>query len=92
MNAHIYAIKDSLNGFISLTLDDNDESATRSFAWAVLNTDSIIGFSPNDFDLYHMGIFDRDSGFITMDKMPTLVVRGANIATVYRQQEIDDDE
>lgn len=90
MTQDVYAVKDNLNGFISLTLDDNDQTAVRNFAFAILNPDSIMGFKPDDFDLYHMGTFDLETGCFTQDKMPSLVVRGANIASAYAR--IDDDE
>lgn len=95
MTANIYAVKDNLNGFITLTLDDNDQTATRNFACAVLNDATIIGFAPCDFDLYYLGTFDSESGCITQDKMPRLVARGANIAAAYKMspemEDIDDE-
>lgn len=61
----MHAIKDTKTGFLQPTCDINQETAVRNFAQAVNRKDTIMGFSPSDFELYKVGEYDTESGIIT---------------------------
>lgn len=60
----IYAVRDALTGFMSLTLEQGDLAAMRSFGNA-LYMDRSFQLSIKDLDLYCLGDYDTDSGLIT---------------------------
>lgn len=62
MKRPVYCIRDKKSGFIQPTVDQNDETAKRNFAFAVQRSDSIFLAFPDDYDLYKVGEFDSDSG------------------------------
>lgn len=77
MTVNVYAIRDVHTGFMSPTVDRNDESAKRNFSMMVNNNPGVIGFRPGDFDLYLIGEFDVDAGTVTGLTVPVLVINGA---------------
>lgn len=80
MKFYFYSMRDHKVGFMSPTLDINDATAYRNFAKAVSAPDGIIGFAPQDFDLFCIGEFDSETGYITAYDTIRLVCDAASIA------------
>lgn len=85
MKKNLYAIRDLKVGFLAPMVDDNEASAMRNFEYACHNND-IINFAPSDFELYHIGTFDTDSGTIDPSPVPDFVCNGIN----FRKEESND--
>lgn len=78
MKGVIYCYRDVENGFTTLYVDTNDNSAMRGFAYAV-NREGLMNFRPNDYALYRLGMFDSDTGEITVEKLQMLCSGGSVI-------------
>lgn len=78
----IYSIRDALTGFMSPALDINDQSAIRNFARAINQGDSLMDFSPKDFDLYLVGEFNNQTGVLTPVSPVQMVVSGSSLVGV----------
>lgn len=77
MILNVYAMRDKHTGFLAPTFEVNDHVAIRAFSYALLNSPgSVLGFAPADFDLFYLGTYDTDSGYITSLAVPSLVVTG----------------
>ena len=78
MKFGIFAIKDDLNGFMNLFLEQNSDLAKRGFlhGMSTASTDSLYYSNPTDYALYELGSFDIESGKIEVLPTPNLVVRG----------------
>ena len=63
MRYFIYTIKDELNGFLNVTLDQNDETAERNFTYAIKNDPQMKMFK-KDYSLYCIGVYDTDAGIV----------------------------
>lgn len=73
----IYSIRDHKAGFSpQFIVQDNEQSAARGFAFLVSNDKSVMGFSPYDYDLYHVADFDVESGIMTPISPPQFIVNG----------------
>lgn len=68
----VYSIRDAKTGFLSLTLDQNDNSAMRNFQHACANTQSLFFTHPADYDLCKLGTFDSSTG--AFDVIPVKVL------------------
>lgn len=81
MNLNIYSIRDNKTGFMAPQLDKNHDAAKRNFklSLATVSPESIMGFAPEDFDLYYIGTFDTDSGTISPTTVPELVSSGGSL-------------
>lgn len=77
MKLNVYCIRDVLVGFMSPTVDTNDDTAMRNFSLMVNNNPGVIGFRPADFDLYCVGVFDSDSGLVNPINPIRFLVNGA---------------
>lgn len=66
----VYAMRDAKTGFMSPTVDANDETAIRSFRHAVAASDGILRTYAQDFSIYRLGSFDTDSGALTRESVP----------------------
>lgn len=77
----IYVVRDIKTTFLTPTFDMNDESAIRNFSYAINNTDGILGFSPSDFDLFKIGTFDNEKGFLDKSDflVPEFIVSGGAV-------------
>lgn len=73
----VYCIRDSKVDFMAPTVDHSDSSAVRNFAYAI-NSDGIMNYSPNDFDLYRIGSFDSEKGLLE-SCIPELIVSGISV-------------
>lgn len=75
MKLSIYAIRDVHTGFLTPTVDQNDNSAMRNFAHAMKNPQSLFNSHPEDFTLFKIGSFDTESGEI-VSQLPETVIDG----------------
>lgn len=75
----VYALRDAAaHAFLAPTLNSSDEAARRDLAHAVASdTTGMIGFKPQDFDLYRIGLYDSESGLLTPLSPVELVVNAA---------------
>lgn len=62
MKYNIYSVKDHKAWFSQIWNDYNDECAKRGFSQMMSNPDNVMGFNPQDFDLFRIGTFDSDTG------------------------------
>lgn len=62
----VYSIRDSKTGFLSLMLDQNDNSAMRNFQHACANAQSLFFTHPSDYDLCKLGTFESSNGTFEM--------------------------
>lgn len=58
----VYCIRDVQAGYMSPTVDINDNTAKRNFVHAIKATNGIMNSHPHDFELYKIGEFDSESG------------------------------
>lgn len=77
MKYGVYAVRDALNGFGTMLCDHNDNSAARSFRYAMQQE----GAFPRDYDLYRIGSYDCDTGKMMPLDFPEVVVRGIDCIT-----------
>ena len=74
MTYGLYSLRDACTGFLNISLDNNNQTATRNFAHAAKNTDSLFFTNPSDYTLYKLGEFESDTGSITLLEIPERVV------------------
>lgn len=79
MKFNVYAIRDIKTGFLSPTFEQNDAVASRNFAHAVMNSDSVLFSHASDFSLYRIGIYDSDTGLLTPEPLPVLIADGKDV-------------
>lgn len=72
----MYSTHDSLTGFMSPILDQNDASAMRGFAMACREGKSIMTFRPEDYTLYYIADFDSNTGELLPVVPPQVICRG----------------
>lgn len=77
----MYCMKDKKTGFLQPHLDSNHKAAKRAFqlGLATAKGDSIMGFCPEDFELYYLGEFDNESGIISQPTIPEFIVDGSSL-------------
>lgn len=78
MKYPMYSYRDSKVGFMPPQCDQSDAAAIRGFSYAVNGNNGMMGFAPQDFDLYKVGEFDTDKGTIKI-MTPVLVVSGMSV-------------
>lgn len=64
MKYNVYSIRDAKTGFLTPTIDINDDSAIRNFQHACTNVDSLFFTHPADYSLIKIGEFDVETGSI----------------------------
>lgn len=72
----MYSVRDSLTGFMTPVLEQNDVCAMRNFRMACETSDSLMRYSSSDFALYHIANFDTVSGVISPVTPVELVCSG----------------
>lgn len=77
---NVYAIKDALNGFGSLSVDSNDDVASRNFAFAV--SQGLLSFASSDYSLYRIGTYNIASGALTPCD-PVFIINGIDVKHMY---------
>ena len=78
MKYNIYSIRDKKVGFGFPHVDQSDTSAIRGFAYAV-NQEGLMNYSPDDFELYRIGVFDTDKGTVVSVDIPELIVSASSV-------------
>lgn len=86
----IFSIRDVKTGFMSPTVDVNDDSAARNFYHAVTTSDGILFTYASDFTLYRLADFDSDTGVITPQVPITQIADGAQALAVMRKEAAKD--
>lgn len=81
----IYCVRDVKSGFQTPAAEVNDAVATRGFASAVLNSDSVLFTHASDFSLFKVAEFDADTGRITPLDLPVELIQASS---VLRQKEV----
>lgn len=81
MKFEIFAIRDrQLAAYMQPWPAQTIGQATRMFTDEINNRDSTIHKHPNDYDAYHIGAFDTDTGKLTQnDNQPMQICIGANV-------------
>lgn len=72
MIVEVVSIRDRLNGFGPLQLENNVESAKRNFSDAIEES-KIYGKHIEDFSLYRLCSFDTDDGIVRVPDCPELI-------------------
>lgn len=78
MKYGIYCIKDQLVGFMTPTLEKNDDVAKRNFKSSVNRMHDAGDYIVNDLALYCCGEFDVENGWITA-RDPVLVALATSL-------------
>lgn len=78
MKYSMYAILDVKANWLTPTMDTNDMTAKRNFKFACNNPESLMHFSPQDFALYRIGMYDNEKGELT-GYDPVLLLRGDEV-------------
>lgn len=82
----IYSVRDSLSGFMTPVIEQNDAIALRNFSMACqlypdASGHSLMKWKPDDFSFFKLGEFDSDSGVITPYSVPEFVASGLSVAS-----------
>lgn len=80
MNYGLYAIKDTLVGFLQPFIQPNDATATREFANMVNKSQSAVSVNYQNMELYKLGSYDSDTGIVISDVQ--YLVKGADVKEV----------
>lgn len=88
----MYSIRDSLTGFMTPVLEQNDASALRNFRMACDSYPqesgrSVMRWKPSDFSFFKIADFDSESGEITPIVPPRFISSGLSHADA---KEVDD--
>lgn len=78
---NLYAIKDRLNGYGMISIDANDETAIRNFAYAMQS--GISSFAASDYELYKIGTYNINSAEVTSCP-PVFVLDGITAKDMYK--------
>lgn len=76
MKYGIYSIRDLLNGFSVPMCDFNDSTSKRNFKNALSSNQNA---NRGDYDLFRIGSFDVDTGIVTPEINPVLIMRGVDV-------------
>lgn len=82
MKYGVYCIRDHKTGFLTPTIDINDASASRNFAHAAMQTNSLFFTHPADYTLFKLGEFDSDDGMIVPYPTPIHIVDASSFKEV----------
>lgn len=80
MTHKIYAVRDEISGlFNQLLLFPCDAAALRAFRDALGSNGTIFSAHPEDYALYRLGSYRDNTGVITPEVLPELVMRGRTV-------------
>lgn len=74
----VYSIRDVKTGFMSPTIDVNDDSAIRNFHHSISQSEGILFTFSGDFSLYLIGKFDSDHGILDPVIPPVCIAEGSD--------------
>lgn len=74
----VFSYRDTKVGFMPPVCDQSEAAAIRGFSFAINSENSIMGFSPKDFDLYQVGEFDTETGVLT-SIVPVQIASGIGV-------------
>lgn len=72
----IYSVLDSKSEYIAISLDQNDETAMRSFKFALSQPGSMMSRFPEDYRLFKIGEFDTATAQIDPFIKPEFIMQG----------------
>lgn len=75
----VYSIRDVRTGFLTPTVEINDDVAVRNFSHAVQTGETVFWTHAADFALYRIGSFDVDTGRLTPEQLPVLVLEAYDV-------------
>lgn len=76
MNLHIYSIRDQKGeAFLTPFFQKTHGEAERSFRELTKNKDSLVSKYPEDYDLYHIGKYDDQTGVIQPNDTPQHIIK-----------------
>jgi hypothetical protein len=79
MKTAIYSVRDAKTGaFKQFHFEENDVQATRGLCVACRDSQCQLSMFPEEFDLYHHGNVDIESGKITALEQPRFVISAIN--------------
>lgn len=86
MKMLLVSVRDNKTGFFSPTTEQNEQSAIRNFYNMLRNAsnDSLLHYSPADFDLYTVGTFDIENGLLIPDSVPTMIAQGGKFNDIQK--------
>lgn len=79
MRLRMYAVHDSLSGFMTPVVEESDPVAVRNFRMAcdsVGSSATLMSYNPLDFSLYHIADYDSATGIVTPVVPLELICRG----------------
>lgn len=80
MTKRIYVIRDmAAEVFMTPTIESNDETAMRNFAYAIHHSDGLYNFKPKDFAMYYIGDYDTGTGVINPVSPVELICYGDSL-------------
>ncbi|UPW40973.1 nonstructural protein [Sigmofec virus UA08Rod_5899] len=85
----VFSVRDVKTGFMTPTIDQNDDSAARNFYHAVVSTDGILQTYASDFSLYRIADFDSDTGRMIPFDIPEMIAEGAHALRVLGKESKD---
>lgn len=86
----VYSIRDVKTGFMSPTIEPNDDAAARNFYHAVSTSDGILFTYASDFALYHLADFDSDTGVFTSLSPILQIADGAQALSILKKEAAKD--
>lgn len=80
MKLEMFAVYDAkARTYCTPFFSENVAVAIRAFAHAANDNQTDVGRFPSDFTLFHLGVFDSESGVIEPDAHPFEVVRAQTL-------------
>ena len=64
--------------FLSPAIDVNDDVAMRGFEQMLTVNNSAMQFRPDDYELYQIGTFDPETGYVSAMVPPSRLYRGSD--------------
>lgn len=79
MKYPVYSVRDKKVGFGTPYVEQNTASAIRGFRYMLNNSESLMGFAFEDYDLYMIAEFDTEKGILLANKLPEFVISGESV-------------
>ena len=80
MKLNMYVMRDQRTSYMTPTFDYTDQSAVRNFEHAMMQKDSLINSHTEDYSLYRIGTYDNETGRVTPESEPVLIIDGKSFA------------